>query len=70
MERKWLEHTEYHPGIRIHRVPVQGVPGLLFVAAILLLVGAPVARDFLMIAGAAGLGGAGILYWWHNQTRW
>jgi hypothetical protein len=70
MNRKWLEHTEYHPGIRIHSVPVRGLPGLLFVVATLMLVAAPAARDFLIMTGGAGLCWAGILYWWHNQTRW
>ena len=62
----------YHPGIRIDRIPVRGIPGFLFVIAtwFICLAGVPATRDFLLVSGGAGLVGAGILYYWHNQTRW
>jgi hypothetical protein len=63
---------EYHPGINIAHIPVKGIPGLLFLIATLFtfLVGIPMLRDFLLVTGAAGIIGAGIIYYWHNQTRW
>ena len=61
-----------HQGIRIDQIPVSGVGGLIFAIGIVLLalIGLPEARAL----GAVGLGGgvifAGVLYFWHNQTRW
>jgi hypothetical protein len=71
-ENRLLAHTRYHPGIRIDEIPVRGIPGLLFVAATLFmfLVGVPATRGFLLITGSAGIVGAALLYYWHNQTRW
>jgi len=62
---------EYHPGIRIDKIPVEGAMGFLFVVATLLIfLSIPAMRGFLLITGPFGLIGAGILYFWHNQTRW
>lgn len=63
---------EYHPGIRIDSIPVEGIPGLLFVAATLVLFmgSIPAVREFLLITGSVGVAWAGVLYYWHNQTRW
>jgi hypothetical protein len=30
----------------------------------------PAVREFLLITSIAGVFGSGILYYWHNQTRW
>ena len=71
-QRKRLTSMQYHPGINIAEIPVKGLPGLLFLLATVFtfLVGIPMLRDFLMITGAAGMIGAGLMYYWHNQTRW
>ena len=62
----------YHPGIRIDRIPVNGIPGIMFVAAtIFMFLGTvPAAREFFVITGITGILGAGFLYCWRNQTRW
>ena len=67
-----LGRTEFHRGIRIDSIPVEGIPGLLFViATVYMFLGAiPATREFLLISGSAGVLGAGLLYYWHNQTRW
>jgi hypothetical protein len=72
MERKWLVSMRYHRGIRIDRIPVSGIPGLLFTFATLfiLLVGVPLTREFFLVTGIAGVIGSALLYFWHNQTRW
>jgi hypothetical protein len=72
LQRRRLTSMEYHPGILIDQIPVEGIPGLLFLAATLFmfLAAVPATRDFLMITGGAGIIWAGVLYYWHNQTRW
>jgi len=67
-----LGRTEFHRGIRIDSIPVEGFPGFLFVVATaLMFLGAiPATREFLLITGSAGIVGAALLYYWHNQTRW
>lgn len=72
MKYKLLSSMQYHRGILIDQIPVKGFPGVLFVAATMITVlgGIPAAREFFLIAGAVGVVWAGILYWWHNQTRW
>jgi hypothetical protein len=71
-QRRRLTSMEYHPGILINQIPVEGIPGLLFLAATLfmLLAAVPATRDFLMITWGAGIIWAGGLYYWRNQTRW
>jgi hypothetical protein len=62
---------QYHRGILTQGIPVQGFPGILLVAIMLVaILGTPAARQFFLITGAAGTVWAGITYWWHNQTRW
>ncbi len=71
MRYQLLMSMQYHRGILIDKIPVSGFPGALFVAVMLVsIIGTPAARDFFLITGTTGLIGAGILYWWHNQTRW
>ncbi len=71
MKYQLLMSMQYHRGILIDRIPVSGLPGLLFVAATLVaILGTPVALQFFTVTGTAGVCGAGVLYWWHNQTRW
>jgi len=70
MVTKWIEPIRFHPGIKINEIPVSGFAGVLFASATMLMVLTPVARDFLLITGSAGMIWAGVLYWWHNQTRW
>ncbi len=67
-----LGKMEFHRGIRIDSIPVEGFPGLLFVlATVFMFLGAiPATREFLLISGGAGIIGAAVLYYWHNQTRW
>ena len=62
---------ENHPGIRIDRIPAAGVGGLLFtIATIVMFLGVPQVREFMLIGLVGGLPTAAILYFWHNQTRW
>ncbi len=65
-------NIEFHQGIRIDKIPVEGIPGLLFVAATVITFfgGILAVREFLLITAIPGVIGAGILYYWHNQTRW
>ncbi len=72
MKKPWSLQTEFHQGIRIDKIPVDGIPGLLFVFATVLMFAAaiPAVREFLLITGIIGIIGAGALYYWHNQTRW
>ena len=46
-----------HPGITMHKIPVEGSPGLLFVIGIVLmaLISLPQARWFLALSVPAGL---------------
>ncbi len=72
MEKPWNQRTEYHQGIRIDKIPIDGVPGLMFVIATVFMFAAaiPAVREFLLITSIPGIIGAGIRYYWLNQTRW
>ncbi len=66
-----LMSMQYHRGILTNKIPVQGVPGALLVAVMVVaILGTPAARQFFLITVSAGALWAGLLYWWHNQTRW
>jgi hypothetical protein len=66
-----LSSMSYHRGILTHNIPVEGFPGALLVATMLVaILGTPAARQFFLVTGTAGAVWAGITYWWHNQTRW
>ncbi len=66
-----LTSMQYHRGILTHNIPVRGVPGALLVAVMLVaILGTPAARQFFLLTGTVGIIWAGVLYWWHNQTRW
>jgi len=54
-----------HPGIRIHSIPVEGGPGLLFAAGalVIFLAGVPATRLVLMAGLVGGLLVAAILRW-------
>src|SRR2546428_13867852 len=69
-QRIRLTSMRYHPGIRIDRIPVQGIPGFLFVIAtwFICLAGVPATRDFLLVSGGGGLAGGGDFYYSPNQT--
>ncbi len=61
----------YHRGILTDQIPVEGFPGMLVVAAMMIaIVGTPAAREFFLATVSVGIAWAGIAYWWHNQTRW
>lgn len=66
------ERIEFHPGIRIDKIPVDGFPGLIFVITTVFMFAAaiPAVREFLLITLIPGIIGAGLRYYWHNQTRW
>jgi hypothetical protein len=66
------QRIEFHQGIRIDKIPVEGIPGLLFVFATVFMFAAaiPAVREFLLITSIPGIFGAGILYYWRHQTRW
>jgi hypothetical protein len=69
MEQKRV--FNYHPGIRIDRIPASGVGGLLFtVATIVAFLAVPEIREFMLIGLLGGIPAAGLIYFWHNQTRW
>ncbi len=66
-----LTSMQYHRGILTYEIPVRGVPGALLVGVMAVaILGMPAAREFYLLTGAAGIVWAGVLYWWHNQTRW
>lgn len=52
-----------HPGIRIHSIPAEGGPGLLFAvgALVIFLAGVPVTRLVLAVGLVGGLAIAAIL---------
>ena len=70
-----MEHSQnysvaYHSGIRIDKIQVQGAMGLLFVFATVFIfgVGIPAVRGLAAIAGAFGILGSGVLYYWHKRN--
>ena len=66
-----LSSMQYHRGILTNNIPVRGIPGALVVAAMIVaILGTPAARQFFLVTGGVGIAWAGIMYWWHNQTRW
>lgn len=63
--------THYHQGIRIDSIPAKGFAGLLFtIATLVIFLSVPVVREFLLIALVGAVPLSGLLYFWHNQTRW
>lgn len=63
--------TRYHQGIRIDSIPANGFAGLLFtIATLVIFLGIPVVREFLLIALIGAIPLSAIIYFWHNQTRW
>ncbi len=67
MDRTIAHASEYHRGISMHHIPVQGAVGLLFVFATLFIfgVGIPACRELLLITGSLGVLGSGGLLYWH-----
>ncbi len=61
---------EKHRGIRIDKIPVEGVVGLIFGIGTLLifLTGVPETRWFLLISVPIGVIVGTILYIWHKQS--
>jgi hypothetical protein len=59
----------YHRGISMHKIPVEGAAGLIFVFATLFIfgVGIPAVRGLLVITGTFGMLGSGVLYYWHKR---
>ncbi len=59
----------YHPGITMHKIPVEGAVGLLFVFATVFIfgVGIPAVRWLLVISGTFGMLGSGLLLYWHRR---
>ncbi len=71
MRYQLLSSMRFHRGILTNDIPVQGFPGVLLVAVMMVAVlGTPAARQFFLITGTVGFVWAGVMYWWHNQTRW
>ncbi|HYK92195.1 MAG TPA: hypothetical protein VE398_25760 [Acidobacteriota bacterium] len=71
MRYQLLSSMQLHRGILTDKIPVQGIPGMLLVSVMLVaILGTPAARQFFMVTSAIGGVGAGLLYWWRNQTRW
>ncbi len=67
MDRPIVQVSEYHRGISMHHIPVQGAVGLLFVFATLFIfgVGIPACRELLLFTGSLGILGSGVLLYWH-----
>ncbi len=67
VDRPIAHASEYHRGISMHHIPVQGAVGLLFVFATLFIfgVGIPACRELLLITGSLGILGSGVLLYWH-----
>jgi hypothetical protein len=63
--------AEYHKGISLHKIPVEGAVGLLFVFATLYIfgIGIPAVRQMLLITVPLGIFGAGALYFWRTHHR-
>jgi len=61
-----------HRGILINKIPAEGVGGLIFAVGTVLIftIGVPEIRQFMLLAVPAGGIVAGLIYFWHNQTRW
>ena len=58
----------YHPGIRIDRIQVSGIVGLVFVFATIVIFGViPAVRVLAAIAGCLGIVGAGFLHSWRKR---
>ncbi len=59
----------YHPGISMHKIPVEGLVGLLFVFATIFIfgVGVPAVRELLVVTGTLGILGSGLLLFWHRR---
>lgn len=63
--------TRYHQGIRIDHIPAEGFAGLLFtIASVVIFLGVPVVREFMLVALATAVPVSALIYFWHNQTRW
>jgi hypothetical protein len=71
MEKRWKQGARYHPGISMHKIPVEGVVGLLFALATVFIfaVGIPAVRGLLVITGTFGVLGSGILYLWRTHRH-
>ena len=69
MEKRWKQGAGYHPGISMHKIPAEGIVGLLFALATVFIfgVGIPAVRGLLVITGIFGVFGSGILYWWRTR---
>ncbi len=68
MKYRW---TRPHPGITMHKIPVDwNVGGLLFTVGVTLvfLIGIPIAKWFLLFALIAGGGVAWFLHWLHERS--
>ena len=59
---------ERHPGIRIDRIPVEGIAGFIFMVGIvaLILTGLPSLRLVALICMLGGAIGAFVLFLWHK----
>ncbi len=58
-----------HPGISIHRIPVEGAAGLLFVFGTMFIfgVGVPAVREIFAVTGPLGVLVFGGLHYWHKR---
>jgi hypothetical protein len=64
------EPLQYHRGIAIHHIPVEGAVGLLFVVATVLIfaVGVRQVREVLLFTVPLGIVGGGLLLYWHKHS--
>ena len=71
MDKSKNESAEYHRGITMHRIPVEGIVGLLFVFAtvFIFVVGIPAVRGLALTAGILGVIGSGFLYYWRTHKK-
>ncbi len=63
------ETVNYHPGISMQHIPVEGAVGLLFVVATCLIffLGIPAIREILVVTLPLGILGGTLLLHWHKD---
>ena len=63
---------EHHRGILINKIPATGAGGLIFALGTVAIfaIGVPEIRQLLVVTLPVSGLVAGLLHYWHNQTRW
>ncbi|MGD0308972.1 MAG: hypothetical protein ABSC02_06745 [Acidobacteriota bacterium] len=71
MDKPKNDNGGYHQGITMHKIPVEGIVGFLFVFAtvFIFVVGIPEVRGLALVAGFVGILGSGFLYYWRSHKK-